>query len=130
MSILDVDAQREATHLKNSVLELVAIFIKKQPTSQHIIRLILPLVDLIVGTGSDERQLSDKATGLLRNRICKPKDLPVGIGSEEAATVLDELHGRARKTRSPEVLATLSQCSLYLSKVMLHSEAETSVLQV
>jgi DNA polymerase phi len=130
MSFLDVDAQREATHFKNRVLDLVDIFMKKQPTSQHIIRLILPLADLIAGTGSDERQLSDKATGILRNRIGKSKDLPVDIDSEEAATILAELHVRARKTRSPEVLVTLSQCSLYLSKVMFHSKAEASVLRV
>jgi DNA polymerase phi len=88
------------------------------------------LVDLIFGTGSDERQLSDKATGLLKNRLGKSKDLPSDVDSEEATTILDELHGRARRARSSEVLATLSQCSLYLSKVMLHSAADDSVLRV
>jgi DNA polymerase phi len=127
---LDVDAQREATHFKNRVLDLVDIFIKKQPTSQHIIHVILPLADVIAGTGSDERQLADKATGLLRNRLGKSKDLPSDIDSEETVTVLDELHRRARRARSSEVLATLSQCSLYLSKVMLQSKAEESVLRV
>jgi DNA polymerase phi len=88
------------------------------------------LADLIAGTGSDERQLADKATGLLKNRISKSKDLPHNVDLEEATTVLDELHIRARRARSSEILATLNQCSLYLSKVILHSAAEDSVLQV
>ena len=65
----DVDAQREATHFKNRVLDLIDIFVKKNPANPLIIRLIFPLVELIVSTGPDEKQLSDKATGILRNRI-------------------------------------------------------------
>lgn len=106
------------------------IFVKKQPTSRHIVRLILPLVDIIAGTGSDEQQLSDKATSLLRNRIGRSKDTPSDIGPEELLTVLSEIHGRARRARSSEVLTTLSQCSLYLSKILLQSGAEASVLPV
>lgn len=112
------------------MLDLVDVFVKKQPTSHLVIPLMISLVDLITSTSRDERQLSDKATGILRNRIGKSKDLPVGIDTEEVTAILDELHGRARKARSPEVLVTLSQCSLYLSKVLLHSEAGPSVLRV
>jgi DNA polymerase phi len=90
----------------------------------------LPLVDLIAGTGSDERQLSDKATGLLRNRLGKSKDFPLDVDSEEATTVLDELHRRARRAHSSEGLATLSHCSLFLSRVILHPEADDFVLRV
>lgn len=129
-NILDTDAQREATHFKNRVLDLVDIFIKKQPTSQHIPRMILPLVDLITGTGLDERQLLDKTTGLLRNRIGKTKEFPSQVDTVDVVMILEELHTRARRTRSSEVLTTLSQCSLYLSKVLLLSGAEKSVINV
>lgn len=119
----DVDAQREATHFKNRVLDLIEIFLKKQPTSHLTTRLILPLVDLIVSTGPDEKQLADKATGILRSRIGKAKDLPASIEKDEAVVVLQELHSRARKAPSADVLATLSACSLFVARA-LHHEGE------
>ncbi|KAJ3791837.1 DNA polymerase phi-domain-containing protein [Lentinula aff. detonsa] len=79
----DVDAQREATHFKNRVLDLVDIFIKKQPSSSSIFRLIIPLMDLITRTTSDERQLSDKAQGIVRSRIGKLKEFPSSISIED-----------------------------------------------
>ncbi|KAI1788483.1 DNA polymerase phi-domain-containing protein [Ganoderma leucocontextum] len=126
----DVDAQREATHFKNRVLDLIDIFVKKHPANPLIVRLIFPLVELIVSTGPDEKQLSDKATGILRNRIGKSKESPNGVSKEDAAKTLEELHILARKASTPDVLATLNQCSLYLSKVLLHAEEIAPVLSV
>ncbi|KAI0654742.1 DNA polymerase phi-domain-containing protein [Cubamyces menziesii] len=123
----DVDAQREATHFKNRVLDLIDVFVKKQPTSPLIIRLIFPLVELIVGTGPDEKQLADKATGILRNRIGKSKEVPTSISKEDAAKTLEELHTLARKASTGDVLTTLNQCSIYLSRVLLHNEASEVV---
>ncbi|KAI0350071.1 hypothetical protein OH77DRAFT_1100919 [Trametes cingulata] len=125
----DVDAQREATHFKNRVLDLIDVFVKKQPTSPLIIRLIFPLVELIVGTGMDEKQLADKATGILRNRIGKSKEVPVSVDKEDTAKTLDELHVLARKASTSDVLATLNQCSIYLSRVLLHHDAAEPVLK-
>jgi DNA polymerase phi len=126
----DVDAQREATHFKNRVLDLVDTFIKKQPSSPHIIRLIPTLVDLIVGTSPDERQLSDKAKGILRSRIGKSKELPSGADIDQISTVLNDIHIYARRAHSSDLLATLSQCSIYLSRTLLHLGAEESLLQI
>ncbi|CAL1703687.1 unnamed protein product [Somion occarium] len=125
-----VDAQREATHYKNRVLDLVDIFLKKQPTSPHVIRVILPLVELIVDTSSDEKQLADKTTGILRSRIGKSKEIPADVDKEQAIVVLQELHVRARKAPSSDVLATLNQCSLYLVKTLLNrGDAEQEVVK-
>ncbi|CCM03691.1 uncharacterized protein FIBRA_05836 [Fibroporia radiculosa] len=125
----DIDAQREATHFKNRVLDLVDIFIKKQVTNPLALRLILPLADLIVNTGPDEKQLADKATGILRSRIGKAKELPSGVDKAYAAQVLEELHSRARRTPSSDVLATLSQCSWFLSKVLQHQDVTEPILK-
>lgn len=105
-------------------------YIKKQPTSPFIIRLILPLIDLIVSTSSDEKQLSDKATGLLRARIGKSKDLPSQVDTEQVTTVLEEIHSRARKAPTSDILTTLGQCSLYLTKALLHAGEEQPVVKV
>ncbi|KAG6841689.1 hypothetical protein C0991_008327 [Blastosporella zonata] len=125
-----VDVQREATHFKNRVLDLVDIFVKKQPSSRLVLRLIAPLIDLISGTGLDERQLSDKAKGILRSRIAKSKEIPVDIDVEATLAIVTDLHTRARKVHSSDMLATLSQCSLYLSRILVHYDSEAPLVQL
>ncbi|CAE6417074.1 unnamed protein product [Rhizoctonia solani] len=108
-------AQREATHFKIRILDLVDTFLSKQPQSPYAPRVILPLVNIVVSAGPDERQLSEKTTGILRARIGKSKDVPTS-GSDKEATLEDlrNLHELARKTPIPE----LSACGIYLSKVL------------
>ena len=105
-------------------------FVKNQPSSPHIIRLISPLVDLIIGASPDERQLSDKAKGILRSRVGKSKELPSGVNAAQVSAVLADIHMCARRARSSDLLATLSQCSIYLSKTLIHLGAEESLLGV
>ncbi|KAE9400753.1 hypothetical protein BT96DRAFT_857021 [Gymnopus androsaceus JB14] len=124
----DVDAQREATHFKNRVLDLVDIFIKRRPSSPFIVRLIIPLVDLVTRTTSDEKQLSDKAQGIVRSRIGKTKEVPSSITKEEVNAVFETLHSRARTERSPEYLIILSDCCIYLSQLMIQSEMRAEVV--
>ncbi|KAJ7109235.1 DNA polymerase phi-domain-containing protein [Mycena epipterygia] len=124
----NVDAQREATHFKNRVLDLVDTFVKKESTSPHIVHLLLPLVELSTGTSSDERHLTDKAKGILRSRIAKSKDVPSNANIEQVKTAMSELHVRARKMHSPELLATLSQCCLYVAKILIEAAAQEVVL--
>ncbi|GLB35405.1 putative DNA polymerase phi [Lyophyllum shimeji] len=125
-----VNAQREATHFKNRVLDLVDTFVKKQPSSRLVIRLIPALIDLVVSSGQDERQLADKAKGILRSRIGKSKEIPVDVDAEATVTVVTDLHTRARKIHSSDMLATLSQCSLYLSRILLHVDGEKPLIQL
>ena len=129
-SVIDVDAQREATHFKNRVLDLVDIFMKKQSSSPLILRLISPLVELIAGTGQDERQLSDKAKGILRTRIGKAKETPSQADLEEVRVIAGNMQTRARKTASSDFLGILSQSSLYVSKILINLEDENSVIDM
>ncbi|KAF8061577.1 DNA polymerase phi-domain-containing protein [Lyophyllum atratum] len=125
-----VGVQREATHFKNRVLDLVDTFVKKQPSSRLVVRLIPPLIELIAGTGQDERQLSDKAKGILRSRIAKSKEIPVDVDVESTLAIVTDLHTRARKVHSSDMLATLSQCSLYLSRILVHLDSEKALLEI
>ncbi|KAJ3812332.1 DNA polymerase phi-domain-containing protein [Lentinula aff. lateritia] len=139
----DLDAQREATHFKNRVLDLIDIFIKKQPSSPLIVRLIIPLVDLITRSTADEKQLSDKARGIARSRIGKAKEFAPaeekkveegggkeeGEGEEQEVTsIFETLHKRARTERSPDHLSILSDCCIYISQVMLHAGMQDQVV--
>ncbi|KAI0060788.1 hypothetical protein BV25DRAFT_1827328 [Artomyces pyxidatus] len=122
----DENLQREATHFKNRILDLLDLFIKKQPASPFVLRLVIPLLAL---TFSDEKQLSEKAGGLLKSRIGKLKDVPSSFDKEQAVEVLQDLHTRARKVHSLDALATIAHCSLYVSKILLHAEEEDHVLK-
>ncbi|KZT28691.1 hypothetical protein NEOLEDRAFT_1160838 [Neolentinus lepideus HHB14362 ss-1] len=94
----DVNAQREASHFKNRVLDLVDILVKTNPGSSFIIK--------------DEEHLSRKAGGLLRSRIGKLKEVPSKVEAEQASKLLGDLHSQARRVRSAEILASFSQCSV------------------
>ncbi|EIW84995.1 hypothetical protein CONPUDRAFT_47531 [Coniophora puteana RWD-64-598 SS2] len=125
-----VDLQREATHFKNRVLDLVDTFIKKNPSSPHNIRIVLPLVELATKSGSDERQLSDKATGLLKSHLAKSKDVPSVIDAEKTTTIFKELHERARRVPGSDALSVLSQCSLYISRVLQNGGQEQAIVDL
>ncbi|CAE6520437.1 unnamed protein product, partial [Rhizoctonia solani] len=117
-------AQREATHFKIRILDLVDTFLNKQPQSSYVPRIVLPLVNIVVAAGPEERQLSEKTTGILRTRIAKAKDVPSsGFDKEVVLEDLRNLHELARKAPIPE----LSSCSIYLSKVL---QGDSQVLEV
>jgi DNA polymerase phi len=117
-------AQRAAMHFKNRVMDLLDIFIRRQPTSPHILQFLVPLLAL---TFSDEKQVSEKATGLLMSRIGKLKEIPIGIDAPRASDILKDLHGRARRVHSRHAVAIISRCSLYVSRALLHVGADEIV---
>jgi DNA polymerase phi len=92
---------------------------RKEPTSQFAPLFILPLVRVIMGTGPDEKQLSDKVIALLRNRFGKAKDTPSVVDPLQTRSTLEELHVMARKSQSPDIRETISACSLYLTRILL-----------
>ena len=125
-----VDAQREATHFKNRVLDLVDTYLRKEPSNPLALHLIVPLLDLVAGSGQDERQLSDKAKGILRSRIGKAKEVPIGADIERVTEVATSVHAKARKAHSSDLLAILSLCSVYLAKMLVHAKAEESLTKL
>lgn len=125
-----VDAQREATHFKNRVLDLVDIFLKKQTSSPYVLRLVMPLVDLFGGSSQDERQLSDKAKGILRSRFSKAREMPTELAPDQVLLVASNIHTQARKAHSSDLLSILSLCSIYLSKALVYLKAEESLLEL
>ncbi|KZV71817.1 hypothetical protein PENSPDRAFT_751491 [Peniophora sp. CONT] len=121
--------QREATHFKNRILDLLDIFVKKQPSSALVIPVILPLVELVFSSSPDEKQLIEKASGLLKSRIGKAKEAAVDADVTLATEVLENLHTRARKVRGADALAVIGGCSLYVSRALVQSGAEEVVLR-
>ena len=128
MTVTDVGAQREATHFKNRILDLVDIYLKKQPTSPFVLHLITPLVDIVARSSQDERQLSDKATGIIRSRFGKLKDVPTEADIEQVALIVTNVHSEARKSHSSDLLSILSLFGTYLSRILVQLKAERPLL--
>ncbi|KAL5529108.1 hypothetical protein ACEPAG_5082 [Sanghuangporus baumii] len=121
----DVGAQREATYFKNRVLDLVETYMKRQPSSRLILRFILPLVELVATSSSDEKQLSDKAKGILRSRLSKTKDAPAIDETLKGVELLESLHLRARKAHSQDTVSIISICSLFVTKALINNDEKT-----
>ena len=112
------------------MLDLVDIFLKKQSSSPYVLHLILPLIDLFGGSSRDERQLSDKAKGILRSRFSKARELPTNLVLDQVILVASNIHTQARKAHSSDLLSILNLCSIYLSKALVHLKAEASLLEL
>lgn len=118
MTSLDANAQREATHFKNRILDLVDIYVKKQPSSAYIPLLVPPLLQLVITASPEESQLSEKATGILRSRIGKLKERPEKDETIDIGSILEDLHLKARHASSGDVLTMIGQCCCYLVRAL------------
>jgi DNA polymerase phi len=127
MPSLDANAQREATHFKNRVLDLVDIYVKKQPSSPYIPLLVPPLLQLVISASPEESQLSEKATGILRSRIGRLKDYPENNDAIDIGFILQDLHSRARNASSGDFLSTIGQCCGYLVRALNRTSADGSI---
>ena len=74
--------------------------------------------------------MADKAKGVLKSRIGNQKEAPTTVDHEQLATIIGEIHARARKAHSRETLETLSQCSLYVVRQLLRCDQEEHVLRI
>lgn len=91
---------------------------------------MMPLIDLFGGSSQDERQLSDKAKGILRSRFSKARELPTELASDQVLLVASNIHTQARKAHSSDLLSILNLCSIYLAKALVHLKEEASLLEL
>jgi DNA polymerase phi len=121
-------AEREATHFKIRILDLLDLYAKKQPRNSQILRFILPLIQISRTTsGGSEEQLATKATSVLQ-RIAKSKEAVKieGDGQDTAKEILKEIHDLARKAPNGAFLSTLSLCSLFVTRALLLADPSAS----
>lgn len=111
------------------MLDLVETYIKKQPSNALVLRFLLPLIELVTTASNDEKQLSDKAKGILRSRYSKPKEVP-SAEITEATELLVSLHKIARRARSADTVSIISMCSLYVTKVLSNSGEQAAQTQI
>jgi DNA polymerase phi len=85
---------------------------------------------LAIASGQDERQLADKAKGILRSRLGKAKEHCTGAGAPQIIEISTTIHTLARRARSADNLAVLSLCAVYLAKASSHVGDEETLVNL
>jgi DNA polymerase phi len=117
-------------HFKNRVLDLVDIFVRRQPKSPYLSYFILPLLELSRQNDKAGKQLADKAKGILRTKFVRNKEAPSSLNQDRALKVLLDTHKLARKSPSPDHLTTVSACSLYMARLLVGAGEQSAVVKV
>ncbi|KAG2175098.1 hypothetical protein INT44_007576, partial [Umbelopsis vinacea] len=118
------NSKQHVVHFKNKVLELLSIFVRKNPTNPLIFEMILPLLNVIrtTSTSSSTKHFVDKTVALLNKRLSKNKEYPKQFDIERAAQVLKGVQEFARTSAQKQMLEICGSLSLYISKAMLSVE--------
>ncbi|CAO3670180.1 unnamed protein product [Umbelopsis ramanniana] len=120
------NSKQHVVHFKNKVLELLSIFVRKNPTNPLIFEMILPLLSVIrtTSTSSSTKHFVDKTIALLNKRLSKNKEYPKQFDIERAAQVLKGVQEFARTSAQKQMLEICGSLSLYISKAMLSVDEE------
>lgn len=119
------EAKQDSIAFQNKILDLLAMFAKKRPESPLVLRLVRPLFVVATEGDSIDKQVSTKATTILRNNICKAKDAPMGQEFSSVGEDLEAVHSFAQKSTSGELSALASTVNLYLTRVLCSNKAGT-----
>uniref|UniRef100_A0A060T5K6 ARAD1C13244p n=1 Tax=Blastobotrys adeninivorans TaxID=409370 RepID=A0A060T5K6_BLAAD len=115
------DAKENVVQLKSRVLDLLDIYVDKESTNPLLLTLIVPLLSLIRTTKN--KQVGEKAHQLVR-KLCKVKQQPVNIESEQALTILSDIHAQAKKSTNKSHGLACNQASTFISKLLISNDNE------
>ncbi|KAK9766822.1 DNA-directed DNA polymerase [Basidiobolus ranarum] len=126
------DAKQSILHFKNKILDLLEIFIKKQPQNELLLELIIPLLRFVRNSAANtaNKQAGEKATNLLKNKLVKVKDHPKISDTANALETLEAVHQFARKAPNSTMMQLFSHCSLFLVRVIIGNEDKKSTEKV
>ncbi|KAF8325997.1 DNA polymerase phi-domain-containing protein [Cantharellus anzutake] len=110
----------DATNFKTRVLDLIDIFIRKQPSSPLVPHMIPALLEVVQTSRSDEGHFSKKVLNILQSRLSKINSPPdPSLDVERTLGVFRQLHSSARKA-SRDSLALFANPAIYLARVLSH----------
>lgn len=150
------DAKETMVNFKNRVLDLLDIYVKKQPQTPLALDLLMPLLILIRTTTT--KQIVDRAVGVVReySRLCKGDKLPKEAAEVESESdnpdedpeiheiseprapawyLLESIHEEALKpaphnNAKPAHTAACSNASLLIARVLIAGQGESAVEDV
>lgn len=116
-----VDLQLSITQFKINVMDLVIIFVRKNPSSPMVLDLIVPLINIIRATPAKSitGQFVQKIIAFLKNRLPKMSEYPKEHDQQVIIDVYQAVYDFARSTSNSEMFDMCVQLSLYLRKCVL-----------
>jgi hypothetical protein len=108
-------------NLKNRILDLFSIYVKQQYNDCLVLKLILPILQLMRKTSS--QQLATKASDLLKSLLAtcsKHKAYPTVKDVEETFQLLESVHDEAKQDSSKQHLGACSRASLLIVRVLVN----------
>ncbi|CDS09480.1 hypothetical protein LRAMOSA10840 [Lichtheimia ramosa] len=115
------DLQLSITQFKINVMDLVIIFVRKNPSSPMVLDLIVPLINIIRATPAKSitGQFVQKIIAFLKNRLPKMSEYPKEHDQQVIIDVYQAVYDFARSTSNSEMFDMCVQLSLYLRKCVL-----------
>ena len=112
--------QRDTALFHNKILDLLDMYAKEQSGNALVLRLIAPLLALARGSGDVSQQVATRASQILRQRLCKSKELPRGeIDVDELVRELSATHELARTSHDATMADLAAAVSHLYTKVLV-----------
>ncbi|KAJ3092493.1 DNA-directed DNA polymerase [Quaeritorhiza haematococci] len=138
--------RQQIWHFKLRVVDLIEIFVRKQSSSPLILDLAVSLLRMTLRASSssatestttvtEQKQLGDKLTAILRNKLCKAKEVPRPASKDDqefvskALGALEEVHSVAGKEAGNKAMLGLCSGVSLLIVRMLSTELATPVVE-
>ncbi|KAI8619328.1 DNA polymerase phi-domain-containing protein [Chytriomyces sp. MP71] len=121
------DAKQQVLHFKLRAVDLLEIFIRKQPSNPLILHLIIPSLHVILDSGDteDSRELFNKMVNLVKSKLSNIKEFPKIASVERGCELLKEVQDlAANKAPSSAFVGLASSVSLMIVKTVSHSFPE------
>ncbi|CAO3684400.1 unnamed protein product [Rhizopus stolonifer] len=124
-----VTKQHNVVQFKNSVMSLVSIYVRKNPTNPLVLTTIVPLLNVIRSTPakSTGSQLLEKIVAFFKNRLAKSTEYPKDIKDNSAMEALEAVHEFAKHSTSKDLSDMCVQLSIYLRKVIFGTGSDFEV---
>ncbi|KAJ1771650.1 DNA-directed DNA polymerase [Coemansia sp. RSA 1813] len=119
------DLRISLINFKLRALDLVDVFLTKQPDNALVIRLLPTVVDLAKATRADSRTkpLHDRTMAILGARRTK---YPTGFDTDAGLSLLDAIHKRARRAQDKAELAMLGNVAAFVTRALMDSTPATA----
>jgi len=112
------DKKLSIIHFKLRVLDLIEIFIKKQPKDAKVLLFLEPLYEVINASNlqSNEQPLYERTLGIVKNKLCMLHEYPSGkdLDVEGVHLQIERLMEVARSASTALLVEFITQGIVYL----------------
>jgi len=124
------DMAKMQLHFKFRVLDLIEIYVKRQPTSPFLFDAVVPLMQAILtaqASGIEKKSLAERMSGIL-GKVCKTKDFARApdVEVEYLSDILSELVKTATTAQANTTVAMASMGAQFVVKALLAGKTDAT----